>query len=129
MRRLWERLVAFRRWWAGLSPVPSTLVMVGVVVAGLLVLVGLAAGWGALRGESRAAGACEEAVEARLKSPASAEFLDDPMVTKSGDVWEVRGGVDAQNGFGAMIRNFYTCKVEHGDLGWYAYDVEFEGAG
>ncbi len=47
----------------------------------------------------------------RLKSPSSADF-DYPIVTQMEDsTYIVRGNVDSQNGFGAMIRSSYKVKV------------------
>jgi hypothetical protein len=65
-------------------------------------------------------------VTQRLKSPKAAEFqnvLDfavAPVKDKKGkplkDVWEVSGYVDAQNSFGAMLRNnWYVKLVKQGD--------------
>jgi len=65
----------------------------------------------------------ESKVEAQLKAPSTAEFcsISEADISQKGDTWTVRGWVDAQNGFGAMIRNKYTVViVEHGD----SYSVE-----
>jgi hypothetical protein len=47
-------------------------------------------------------------VERGLKSPATAEFpaCNSPstIVTRAADTWSVRSYVDAQNGFGALVR-------------------------
>ncbi|EZP71707.1 hypothetical protein BV96_02446 [Sphingomonas paucimobilis] len=54
----------------------------------------------------------EEAVRANLKSPASADFAAaDRRVTHDGCVYTVRGTVDAQNGFGALLRSNYRVKL------------------
>jgi len=57
--------------------------------------------------------ACVEAVTEQLKAPATAEFaaLEDVEVTEKSAGYTLRGDVDAQNGFGALIRNSYTCDV------------------
>ncbi|MEV7827487.1 hypothetical protein [Microbacterium enclense] len=53
---------------------------------------------------------CEDLVTARLKSPTSAEF--DSSASSNGDrQWTVTGTVDADNSFGAKIRNTYQCSV------------------
>lgn len=51
---------------------------------------------------------CEELVKQQLKAPSTAEFNS----SASGDgTWTVVGTVDAQNGFGAMIRSEFGCTV------------------
>jgi len=63
--------------------------------------------------EQAAYDACVEAATDRLKAPATAEFADreDVDVTVSGSTYTVVGDVDSENGFGALIRNTYTCEV------------------
>jgi hypothetical protein len=65
------------------------------------------------RSEGMAKVMCEDFVEDRLKSPSSAEFsgIFDTTISGSGDDYTVTGYVDAQNGFGAMLRSNYTCQV------------------
>ena len=56
----------------------------------------------------------ENAVEERLKSPSTAEFSppDETNVEKvDDDTYIVTGWVDAQNSFGATIRNYYEVKL------------------
>ncbi|GAB3021652.1 hypothetical protein [Bowmanella dokdonensis] len=67
---------------------------------------------------------CELAVKNRLKAPASADFsgVSETTVTEQrvtqmegGDrkvIYQVSGWVDAQNSYGATIRNSYICEVE-----------------
>jgi hypothetical protein len=55
--------------------------------------------------------ACERYVAAQLKAPSTAEFTD-TEATGIGAQRTVSGSVDAQNGFGAMIRSSFTCDVE-----------------
>lgn len=55
--------------------------------------------------------ACERAVKAQLKSPASAEF-GSTSVSGSGAKYTVAGTVDAENSFGALMRNSFVCEVE-----------------
>lgn len=60
--------------------------------------------------------ACQSAVTARLKAPSTATFADGQIATDDGEGnWTVRGRVDAQNSFGAMLRTYYTCTVEYRD--------------
>jgi len=53
-----------------------------------------------------------EFVRDRLRSPSSAEFGDEIAEVVDGATWRVTGYVDAQNGFGAMIRAIYQCNVK-----------------
>jgi hypothetical protein len=55
---------------------------------------------------------CERAVEAQLRSPASADFPWGHVANVQilgGDRYGLRSYVDAQNAFGALIRNNFTC--------------------
>lgn len=58
--------------------------------------------------EYEAIAQCEDRVEDLLKAPATAEF--DSSAVGSG-TWTVTGTVDAENGFGAMIRSDFQCTV------------------
>jgi len=59
---------------------------------------------------------CTVYVENRLKSPSTADF---PSSSSSdirdlgNNVFEIRSYVDAQNSFGAMIRNNFYCKIQY----------------
>jgi hypothetical protein len=58
---------------------------------------------------------CEQFVRSRLKAPRTASFSHvwETEIRGSGDgPYEVAGFVDAQNSFGALLRNPYTCSVE-----------------
>lgn len=57
--------------------------------------------------------ACETFVERQLRAPSTADFPShtDYVISGSGDRYVVNGYVDAQNGFGAMIRTDWTCTV------------------
>jgi hypothetical protein len=65
------------------------------------------------RNDGMASVMCEQFVEERLKAPSSADFsgVFDTTVSGSGNDYTVRGYVDAQNSFGAMIRSDYTCEI------------------
>lgn len=68
---------------------------------------------------------CEDAVRARLKAPSTAKFVDGPKVSgnrEDSSKYFVVGQVDAQNGFGAMLRNDYVCKLRKTGAG--PHDVE-----
>jgi tetratricopeptide (TPR) repeat protein len=61
---------------------------------------------------------CEQFVTKNIMSPSTAKFpgILQQRVSKiqgKTDEYEVVGYVDAQNGFGAMIRNYYTCDVQY----------------
>ena len=78
---------------------------------------------------------CEDFVLSRLKAPASAKFpglFDEwPKIMpfcdgKSCQDWHVVSYVDAQNTYGAMIRNFYTCQISYvGNDQWKLLDLWF----
>lgn len=55
---------------------------------------------------------CKGEVEDALKSPSSASFSEVSAVRTGHLFWTVTGAVDAENGFGAMIRNRFTCTME-----------------
>ncbi|MGY1778762.1 hypothetical protein [Geodermatophilus sp. SYSU D01036] len=64
---------------------------------------------------------CEDFIEERLKAPSTADFsgIFDTTITGSGDDYTVRGYVDAENSFGAMLRSNYTCQIhDNGDDTW-----------
>lgn len=63
-------------------------------------------------GEYGARDVCEQFVKDRLKSPSTAKFSE-TSAAEVGGTWTVRGAVDSENGFGAKIRNTYTCEVRH----------------
>jgi len=59
-----------------------------------------------------------EYVKSGLKSPDSADFgriREHKIYTIKGkpNTWEVRGYVDSQNSYGAMIRSTYACQLEY----------------
>lgn len=69
---------------------------------------------------------CQSFVKDRLKAPSSAKFpgmfeetYSDATTKLSETQFRVRSWVDAQNSFGAMIRNNYTCTVSYtGNDNW-----------
>ena len=68
---------------------------------------------------TNAAQVCKQFVEKRLRAPATAKFqniFDATVEGGAGDQQDQRtvtSYVDAQNGFGALIRSNYVCVVEH----------------
>ncbi|MFW6342881.1 MAG: hypothetical protein ACOC00_07665 [Halothiobacillaceae bacterium] len=61
--------------------------------------------------------ACKSAAKARLKAPATAEFpwRPDSSSKISTDQMRVTGYVDAQNGYGAVVRSQVVCAVDDVD--------------
>lgn len=54
---------------------------------------------------------CEDAVRGRLKAPATAKFTPVRRAVWGGESWAYSGAVDSQNGFGALLRTGFACKV------------------
>lgn len=60
---------------------------------------------------------CRYAVEGRLRAPSTAEWENLPKVESLGaGRYEVNGWVDAENAFGATLRNDYRCVVAGGQV-------------
>lgn len=55
----------------------------------------------------------EKEVKAQLKAPSTAKFCrsSEYTVSRSSNTWTVSGWVDAQNSFGATLRNNFTVKI------------------
>ena len=58
----------------------------------------------------------EDFIEQRLKSPSTAEFpgvseKDGHITNLGGGEYQINSWVDSQNGFGAMIRSNWSCKI------------------
>lgn len=108
------------------SRAPGCVTAVAVLLTLVAILV--AGGWiyGTLTRQPTPAEAyslCQRYVAARLSSPGSARFpaIHEAGVTiaTGGDDFVVRGFVDSQNGFGAIIRTPFVCTVQHdGDERW-----------
>lgn len=65
-------------------------------------------------------------VKKELKAPSTAKFSYDDeeyIVKKNGLDWKVSGYVDAQNGFGASIRTYWTAIFTMGDTSGSMYTV------
>jgi hypothetical protein len=81
--------------------------------------------------ESMASVQCRNFVKDNIKSPSTAKFTT-PMTTKlSDDTFEVVAYVDAENSFGAVVRNLFICRIryEGGDdafqSNWSLLDLTF----
>jgi hypothetical protein len=73
-----------------------------------------------------AAAACQEKVKAQLKAPGTAKFGGEEYSTTNTDTpVRVSGWVDAENSFGALVRNRYSCLAMPTDHGWSVGDVTF----
>ena len=78
--------------------------------------------------ESRAIVCAENAVEERLKSPSTADFCPLYEMTAEnlgGDKWEVTGYVDAQNSFGAVVRQKWIVTLTLTEKGYKDCSVRF----
>jgi hypothetical protein len=64
---------------------------------------------------------CEGKVKNTLQSPTTAQFSGVTTTKHDFGVWTIEGNVDAQNGFGAMIRDTFSCVVDKNgvNLGYY----------
>lgn len=73
----------------------------------------------------------KEIVGSALKSPSSADYPSltfnpqDIAMKKSGDLVVVQSYVDAQNGFGAMIRTNYTVEFRVIDIDSFSYELVY----
>lgn len=57
---------------------------------------------------------CRNIVEGRLRAPSSADFpwIDDQVIALGRHEYDITSHVDSQNGFGAMLRSRYSCRVK-----------------
>lgn len=93
--------------------------------AAAVAVIGMVALTGCSTDQASAEIGCEQVVGERLKAPSTAEF-NTTMAKDNGDgTWEVRGQVDSENEFGAMVRSTYGCTVffEDGDAVRATVDV------
>lgn len=106
------------------TPMSNTkvLVILGVVVA----LLGLGI-WAIVYNsdDHQAIRACESWVRDQIRTPTTAKFSNEHFTEAkysfSGKD-EVHGDVDAQNAYGAMIRNVFACMMEKRNGDWVAVD-------
>lgn len=108
-----------------------------VLIVAAVLLIGGCTAWVALspkdasrQAETSASLACRNAVRDRLKAPSTAQFSDDATASESGSGFTVTvtGTVDAENSFGAKLRNTYRCTVRT-DLDGEASTVKVESLG
>lgn len=107
-------------WWPGWA-------LVAAAVIGVFALASLADDGGDSGSEptgDKAVVMCEEFVSDRLKSPGSAEFGRASATSAGAGTWRVRGAVDSENGFGAMMRTDYVCVVSADGDTWTLEDLQ-----
>lgn len=61
---------------------------------------------------------CYDEVLNQLKAPSTAELVSIASSPTEGDTWTVTGSVDAENSFGAMLRNEFSCDLTQTGDGW-----------
>jgi len=91
-----------------------SLLIIGGIVALSLIITAFSGGFGGSgSGAGAAKRACHNTVESSLKSPSTARFSSSVSGhnTKE-DNFLVEGTVDAQNSFGATVRNSFQCVVD-----------------
>lgn len=71
-------------------------------------------------------------IKAQLKSPSTADFAsirnsDVSVVSEDPCRYFVRSHVDAQNGFGAQIRNGFSVEIENVADGWRTISATLDG--
>lgn len=78
-------------------------------------------------------GAClaaEDFIRDRLKAPSTADFQNclDVGVIRTGNRWKLEGHVDAENSFGAKLRNRYVIVLDYivGRDVWRLVSLEFD---
>lgn len=106
--------------------------LVFVIIVSILVSLSGSSGLsGPEHSEVGAWNACETFVERRLKAPATADFpccYDDFVTHEGGGIYRAESYVDAENAFGAEIRNDFTCTVEYRSGGsWRLQDIAITG--
>lgn len=65
---------------------------------------------------------CEKWVKTQLKAPATAQFDTATRTSLGNDRYHISGPVDAENGYGALIRNTYDCTVAFTGADTYRYE-------
>lgn len=66
-------------------------------------------------------------VSTSLKAPSTAKFCGDevkPFQFAGAEAWEINGCVDAQNSYGAMIRNSYKVILTRSGSEWRVSSLE-----
>ena len=110
----------------------------GIQIVGVLMFSAVVIGCGEPRKpqaggqETTAFVMCQDPVRGQLRAPSTAEF---PYTTAPGvsvahlgdGVYKVNAFVDAQNGFGAMLRTSWTCEIaENSNQTWSLRELKLE---
>jgi hypothetical protein len=73
---------------------------------------------------------CQQFITDRLKAPSTADFpwsASEHTVHLGGGKYTVRAYVDAENSFGAKLRNHFVCTVQHaGGDRWQLIDLAMD---
>lgn len=116
-----------RAWFAAASGRTRGFLVIGVIVGLLAISAGYQAIVEPIQRKGDAEQACQGYIEQALRAPASAEFGEFETEERTEYGYTVTGDVDSQNGFGALLRNSYTCKVNQVGDSWILIDLEFAG--
>jgi hypothetical protein len=116
-----------RRWWPYAAAALVVLVLVGGGFTAYLLLRSDKAP-ASPAGDSKSSDAalttaCHDAIKERLKAPGTAQFGGEYIRRTSTGGGEITGWVDAQNGFGALVRNRTVCSANVTSVGWSIADV------
>jgi hypothetical protein len=100
----------------GLSPAAKRVLLGGGALVFVLLLTGWYTGWQgadkAVMGDpSLAQAVCVRALKSELTSPATAQFRTASRSDLGNGRFRVSGSVDAENSFGALLRQSYDCTV------------------
>lgn len=96
-----------------------------VVVVGVIVVANSkGSGGSGGPGDDAAQQACQSAAQGLLKAPATADFSNwRKAVASTATAMTVYGTVDAENSFGAKIRNTFTCQLHSSGDSWVVDDI------
>lgn len=67
---------------------------------------------------------CEGFVKDRLKSPATASFLNQKTHVTDDGLFISKGQIDSQNSFAAVVRGYYDCRVNKTGNTWSLVNLE-----
>lgn len=70
----------------------------------------------------------QQMIEQKLKLPTSANYpiYSDNLVKQEGNIYTIDAYVDAQNSFGAQIRNTYHCILKEENNLFYLQDISIQ---
>lgn len=73
--------------------------------------------------QGAAVAACEDFARLHLKAPATARFIVTDA-SSGGGQWLIDGTVDAENGFGALVRAVWHCQTHWNGSSWVPDSVD-----